>query len=75
MQFTFEMPPERGKELIKLQRDMNLEDVKDVLNAALTLLEWAVGEAKKGNEVASVNEMGGSYTVLVAPWLLGTLKQ
>ena len=49
--------------------------MKDLVNNALTLLEWAVDETAKGNEVAAVNENDSAYRVLVTPLLQHVAKR
>ena len=42
---------------------------KDLFNAALTLLEWAVGERRKGRTIASMDEASMKYKELAMPAL------
>jgi len=49
--------------------------MKDLVNHALTLLEWVVDETAKGNEIAGVNEEESIYRVLVMPLLKHVAKQ
>jgi hypothetical protein len=43
--------------------------MKELVNNAFTILEWAVDETKAGNEIAAVNEGEEVYRVLVMPVL------
>lgn len=74
MRLNFEFPEERIKELKELQSEAGLDTMKDLINNALTIFEWAVHETRKGNEIAAVNEAGESYRVLVTPALQKVAK-
>jgi hypothetical protein len=54
----------RACELKALQAACGLASRTELINAALTLLEWAVLEKQAGNVVASVNEVTLLYTTL-----------
>lgn len=69
MRMNFEFPEERIQDLQKLRADTGAESMKDLVNNAFTILEWAVNETKGGNEIAAVNENTKTYRVLVMPLL------
>lgn len=43
--------------------------MKDLVNNAFTILEWAVEETRAGNEIAAINRQQEVYRVLVTPIL------
>lgn len=69
MRLNFEFADERVEELKQLQAETGTESMKDLVNNAFSLLEWAVTETKDGNEIAAVNEDNETYRVLVLPLL------
>lgn len=75
MRLNFEFPGERVEELKQLQSETGTENMKDLVNNAFTLLEWAVKETKDGNEIAAVNEEDETYRVLVLPLLQRVAKK
>ena len=50
-------------------------DMKDVINVALAVLEWAVDETLQGNEVAAVDSRANNYRVLIIPQLRNVKKK
>ncbi len=75
MRLNFEFPDERVEELKQLQAETGTESMKDLVNNAFSLLEWAVNETKDGNEIAAVNEDEETYRVLVLPLLQRIAKK
>lgn len=69
MRLNFEFSDDRVAELKELQSETGAESMKDLVNNAFTLLEWAVKETRDGNEIAAVNEADETYRVLVLPML------
>lgn len=65
----FELTDEQLAELEKLMAESGTKTRKDLLNNALTLLEWAINEKKGGRIIASVNEKENKYKELVMPIL------
>lgn len=65
----FELTDEQLVELEKLMTESGTKTKKDLLNNALTLLEWALNEKKNGRIIASVNEKENKYKELVMPIL------
>jgi hypothetical protein len=64
-----EFDAERMEELEALMREGRASTKKEFVNAALTLLEWAMKERKAGRIIASVDEKKDSYKELVMPIL------
>jgi hypothetical protein len=66
---NFDFSAERVEELKQLLDEAGGGTMKDLINNALTLLEWSITETKKGNEIAAVNEQDQTFRVLVTPLL------
>jgi hypothetical protein len=75
MRLNLELTNEQMESLKKLQERMGARDMKDLVNNALTMLEWAANETGKGNEIAAVNEEAERYRVLVTPLLQYVAKR
>ena len=75
MRVNIELPKDRYQELIALKTETETESLKELLVNALAMLEWAVGEAKMGNEVASFNRDDKTYRVFVTPLLLRVVRK
>ena len=75
MRMNFEMPEERVSELKALQTETGSESMKELFNNALTMLEWAIREVKRGNEIAAVNEGESVQRVFVTPLLERVAKK
>src|ERR1700676_1241598 len=60
---------EKVAELEKLMSTVGLKTKKELLNNALTLLEWAVKERAAGRIIASVDEHGDKYKEILMPVL------
>lgn len=75
MRLNFEFPEDRISELKALQEATGTETMKELVNAALTTLEWLLDEVKKGNEIAAINESRQTYRVLVTPILERVAKK
>ena len=75
MRLNFEFPEERIDELKHLQTETGTESMKDLVNNAFTILEWAVKETEDGNEIAAVNDSDETYRVLVIPLLQRVAKK
>ncbi len=74
MRMNFEFSEQRVGDLKKLLNETGTETMKDLVNNAFTILEWAVDETKAGNEIAAVNEGEEVYRVLVMPVLQRVAK-
>ena len=69
MRLNFEFSERRVADLKKLLDETDNETMKDLVNNAFTVLEWAVEESMAGNEIAAVNESEQVYRVLAMPIL------
>src|SRR6266513_240513 len=63
------LPAERVRMLDQLAAEAGLATRKDLFNNALTLLNWAVREVKRGRVIASVDESTQRFTELHIPML------
>ncbi len=55
MRLNFEFSEQRVGDLKKLLDETGTDTMKDLVNNAFTILEWAIDETKAGNEIAAVN--------------------
>jgi hypothetical protein len=62
-----EVADEKLSQFEKLMERCSIRTKKDLINNALTLLEWAVGERERGNIIASVNEAEDRYKEVCLP--------
>jgi hypothetical protein len=69
MNLGLEFSREREPDLKKLLSATGTAHLKDLVNDALTMMEWAVHEVAADNEVAAVNEDKQVYRVLLMPIL------
>jgi len=69
MRVNFEMNDSQMNSLRDLQGRTGAPSIKDLVNNALSILEWAADETARGNEIAAVNEEQSTYRVLVTPLL------
>ena len=74
MRLNFEFSEQRVGDLKKLVEETGTDSMKDLVNNAFTILEWAVDETKAGNEIAAVNGREEVYRVLIAPILQRVAK-
>jgi len=75
MRLNFEINEDQMSSFKALQQRTGAGTMKDLVNNALTILEWAVDETAKGNEVAALNEDDKSYRILVTPLLQHVARQ
>jgi len=75
MRLNFEFSDDRVEELRALEAETGAESMKDLVNNAFSLLEWAVKETMDGNEIAAVNEKDETYRVLISPLLQRVAKK
>ncbi len=68
VKFQFEMPETNANRLEELSKQAGVAK-KDIINNALTILEWAIEEVQTGRKVCSFKEGDGSYRELVLPLL------
>lgn len=71
----FEVSEEKLRELETLMLDIDIHTKKDLINSALTLLEWAVQERKRGRIITSMDEDSGRYKELVMEPLMVAAKR
>ena len=64
-----DLPADQVRELEELMERAKISTKKDLINNALTLLEWAINEKSEGRTIASINEKNMSYKELVMPVL------
>ncbi len=64
-----DLSPERLKELDDLMAVCGFDTRKELFNNALSFFEAVVEEARKGNDIAAVNEDAKTYSKLVLPAL------
>lgn len=69
MRLNLEVTESKMKSLKALQARTGAGSMKELINNALTMFEWAVDEVASGHEIAAVNEEESAYRVLVTPLL------
>lgn len=67
LQIEFE--PEKMREIESLMRVTKATTKKEFVNAALTLLKWAIKERRAGRVIGSIDETRNSYKELEMPLL------
>jgi hypothetical protein len=75
IKFELDLPESKVKELEAMMRKTSICTRKDLLNNALTLLQWAIKQKEKGNIITSVNETEKSIAELVMPCLETVSRQ
>ncbi|MGA7340718.1 MAG: hypothetical protein WBE72_23455 [Terracidiphilus sp.] len=75
MRLNLELTETQMNSLKALQHRTGANTMKDLVNHALSMLEWAVDETAHGNEIAAVNEDESTYRVMVTPLLQHVAKQ
>jgi len=68
VKFQFEMPAVNANRLEELATHAGVAK-KDIINNALTILEWAIGEVELGRMIASVDVTNDRYREMVLPLL------
>jgi hypothetical protein len=74
MRLNLEISNSQMSSFKALEQRTGASSMKDLINHALSMLEWAVDETAKGNEIAAVNEDQSAYRVLVTPLLQHVAK-
>ncbi len=69
VRIQLDLPADKVQELEVLMEQAKISTKKDLINNALTLLEWAINERKTGRVIASINEKTMLYKELVMPIL------
>ena len=64
-----ELDEEKMKELEQLMEEGKVRTKKDFINAALTLLKWAMREKRAGRIIASVDEKKDTFKEIEMPIL------
>jgi hypothetical protein len=70
----FDLIPSQVEALENLMTVCALDTRKDLVNNAITLLEWAVGQVKLGKEIVSLDREERSYEVLRTPALMAAAR-
>lgn len=70
-----DLPADKVEQLDKLAREAGFATRKELFNNALTLLQWAVKETRRGRSIASVDEANERFTELHMPFLTGLSQQ
>jgi hypothetical protein len=71
---NLEISDAQMESLKALEKRTGAESMKNLVNNALSMLEWAVQETARGNEIAAVDEERQVYRVLVTPLLQHVAK-
>jgi hypothetical protein len=71
----FEISQDKLRELEALMRDTETSTKKDLINSALTLLEWAVQERQRGRIIVAMEEETGKYKELVMGPLMAAARR
>jgi hypothetical protein len=69
MRLNLEVNAEQMGSVKTLIRRTGARDMKDLINNAISILEWAVEETGQGNEIVAINRDTSNYRVLVTPLL------
>jgi hypothetical protein len=64
-----ELNRDKAKELDALMKEVKASTKKEYVNAALTLLKWAIEQRRAGRIIASVDEREDAYRELLMPLL------
>jgi hypothetical protein len=69
MRVQFEITAEQSKKIEELMKKTGTTTKKDLLNDALSMLQWAVRQVSNGRVVGSIDEKDNSYRELNTPTL------
>lgn len=69
MHVKLDIADNAAKEIETLKKECGFETDKDFIDGAITLLKWAVKQARDGNAVASVDEREANYVELQMDFL------
>ena len=75
MRLNLELDKAQMDSFKAFQARLGAGSMKELLNNAVTVLEWMADEVAKGNEIVSLNEKSKGYRVLVMPYLQHIAKQ
>lgn len=70
VRWQLDLLEDRAEHLKCLIEECELDTQKELINSALTLFEWAVGENRLGRSIASIDEQTMQYKELAMPALL-----
>jgi len=68
VKFQFEMPEANAERLDEIAREAGVAK-KDIINNALTILDWVIEEVQAGRRICSVGDSEGRHRELVLPLL------
>ena len=66
-QVRFEISDEQDDRLNEMVASYGCKDKRDLVNTAITLLEWSIKQVRKGRAIACVDEERGKYKTLTMP--------
>ena len=69
-----ELNEEEVNNLNQMKESVGVRTYRELLNNALTLLEWAIAKCKSGRIIASVDEKKNKYQEMVLPILTFPVK-
>jgi hypothetical protein len=69
LRIQIDVSPQKLAELEELMRLCGISTKKELINNALTLLQWAVRQVRNGRTIASIDEQEGRYRELEMPIL------
>jgi hypothetical protein len=67
MRLNLEISKAQMDSVKALMLRVGARDMKDLINSALSVMEWAVDETSSGNEIVALDAGMNSYRVLVTP--------
>lgn len=75
VRMQFDLPEDRVIELESIMDKCGMGTKKELINNALTLLEWAVDEVEMGHDIASVDRSDKQFFALSMPILKAAKKK
>ena len=70
VRIQFEVGDQQLREIENLLETTGFRTKKDLMNNALSLFAWAVGEKKAGLKIASIDEQNRIFREVIIPGLL-----
>ncbi|WP_319784508.1 hypothetical protein [Oceanisphaera sp. IT1-181] len=67
VRLQFEVSEEKSKEIDALMKSFGITTKKELLNNALTLLDWALEEKTSGHEIAAIDKVNKEFHTLRMP--------
>ena len=71
----FELSEEYLDELEEMMRLTGIRTKKELVNNALSFLQWAINEKREGKVIASVDEKEDKYKEIIMPFITPTPKR